>query len=426
MLSSSPSPLLSALAPLAVAGDPAAPAGEAAPGFAELLNGFATKAAAAVSGEEADAGPGAPADKVPTKGKTIAARAGRVTLADKPAAAAKDAPAAAQPATAAVAAIANGKILPEAAEAETEADADAATETLAAETTATPAPLPTMAGGLLVPLPVQAGEAQPVRPAATLPRRSVVAQALAAKVNPALAQPADKTKPEAQPAETRPAAAVAITVAAPAPIAAPATDEAAGAKPVASLRSKPVHAADLARIDAPLVQLSALPAAAQLGQADQSVQAPAAPTPPLFAPTPSPSDIDAALDHLVAAREALMPAEAALAIDHAEFGEVSIRFEQSPDGQLSAELTAADPELKRAVTAAVATGATITSDGDGGRSAQLAGHRGSAMTGGDAATGGRGQSGAQAGAERDMPQRRTPTHSPARRPATDQGSGVFA
>ena len=41
------------------------------------------------------------------------------------------------------------------------------------------------------------------------------------------------------------------------------------------------------------------------------------------------------------------------AFRHLEFGEVSIRFEQSSDGRLSAELTAADPELQRAVSAAV-------------------------------------------------------------------------
>jgi hypothetical protein len=48
----------------------------------------------------------------------------------------------------------------------------------------------------------------------------------------------------------------------------------------------------------------------------------------------------------VAAREALAPAEAALSIDHADFGEVSIRFAHSSDGRLSAELSAADPDSR--------------------------------------------------------------------------------
>jgi hypothetical protein len=434
MLSSSAS-LLSVLSPLSAAGGDAAAAGSnAAPGFAELLNGLATKAVEAVSGEEAGPqGAAEPAGKsAPSRGKTITARGGRLALAAKPATADKDAPAtptvAGQAATAAVAAIETGKILPvglpEAAEAETKTDAGPETLTVAAGMTTALSQLPVVPGTV----PVQAAATEAAAPPAeAAPRRSAtaVAQALTHKANPAPSQPADKAKGETQPSETRP---VAITVADPALVAAPAAEEVAAAKPVA-VRAKPVRAADLARIETPFMQVSAQSAAtAQFLNAAPSAQAPAAPTPTMSAPMPSPNDIDAALDHLVAAREALMPAEAALAIDHAEFGEVSIRFEQSSDGRLSAELTAADPELKRAVTAAVATdrGAATTSDGDNGRSAQLPGQRGSAMTGGDAATGGRGQSGTHSGAERDLPQRHAPARSQPPRSATDQGSGVFA
>lgn len=424
MLSSSPS-LLSALSPVAIpSGDAVvSAAGEAAGGFAELLNGLATKAVAAVSGEDGDAQDGAADGAAPlAKGKAIKAHAGRPANAAKVGAAAdgKDALAVAQAATAT--ASESGKILPvalpEAADADAGAVADATAET-------TPTPL---ALGVLPVLVAQTAAATPAPVAATASRRSAAgASTLTHKVNSPAAQTADKGKPEAQAGDSRPAA-VAITVAAPAPVAAPLTDEAAGTRPAAPARAKATRAADLARFETPLAQASApQAAAAAFAQADQTTAMAATAAPTVSTPMPSPKDIDAALDHLVAAREALMPAEAALAIDHAEFGEVSIKFEQSPDGRLSAELSAADPELKRAVTAATAPdrGAAANTDGDSGRSAQLANNRGSATAGGDTA-GGRSQSSGQSGAERDLPQRRAPTRSQAGNTATDQRPGVFA
>jgi hypothetical protein len=402
MLSSSPPLLLSALSPLSTAGDASATAGNAAPGFAELLNGLAAKAGEAPAGEDTE--------QVATgaKGKTLTERERRLTVA------VKDLTVTAQ----ALAAIESGKILPvglpEAAEAGGKGEAEA--EAVVADTTA-PSPLS------IVPAPlVQTGEV-PVRATGTAARRTAAAtqQVSTDKVNVAPGQPADRTRPDAQTTEGRSAPAVAITVAAPAQIAALAGDT-ADTKPVAAVRSKPARAADLVRIEASQGSPPP-PAATAFLHADPA--APAANTPALNmpGPMPSPTDIDAALDHLFAAREALMPAEASLAIDHADFGEVSIKFEQSPDGQLSAELTAADPDLKRVVNAAVAAdrGSAMTSDGDGGRSAQLASHRGS-TAGGDAASGERGQS----GTDRDLPQRRTPARSPARQAATDQRPGVFA
>src|SRR5690606_26518694 len=93
------------------------------------------------------------------------------------------------------------------------------------------------------------------------------------------------------------------------------------------------------RIDAPLPQITQT-AAVSAATADpiSTVPGPQAASAPaqVFAP----ADIAAALDRLVAAREALMPAEAALAVEHSEFGKISIRFEQSSDGRLSAELRA--------------------------------------------------------------------------------------
>lgn len=60
------------------------------------------------------------------------------------------------------------------------------------------------------------------------------------------------------------------------------------------------------------------------------------------------------VDSLSAAREALAAKTATLAFDHADFGELSLRFDQRRDGQLAVQLSAADPDAHRAVAAAVA------------------------------------------------------------------------
>ncbi|WP_160325584.1 hypothetical protein [Pelagerythrobacter marensis] len=92
------------------------------------------------------------------------------------------------------------------------------------------------------------------------------------------------------------------------------------------------------------------------------------------------------VDSLASAREAFSAKAATLALDHAEFGEVSLRFDQRRDGQLAVQLSAADPDAHRAIAAAVAE-----------RPALAAGDNGSAgtnnQTGGGAS--------ARAGAERD-------------------------
>jgi hypothetical protein len=436
MLSSSPSLLLSALSPLPVAGEALVPAvGEAASGFAELLNGVAAKIAEAISGEESKAqGEATQAVACDTlaqiEGTALTGRADVPT-------AGKDGPASAAVATetmaATLAAIESGKFLPVAlpeaaapgdeADAKIEAEAtDPLTEAGAAppQLPAAGLPLPPMAG-VVPPQTARPGEAEPTRTAA-LPMRRAVAGAQRT-ATPAQASPAEAAAQPPVPAVT----AVAITVAAAAHGDARPAPDAAAAQSATPTRAKPAHAADLPRIDAPQGPMPS-PILAQFNQADAS----ATMNNPVVAAsvaTPSARDIGAALDHLVAAREALMPAEAALAIDHAEFGEVSIKFEQSQDGRLSAELTAADPELKRVVTAAIAADRGPATGSDGDRSAQLAGQRGSTAAGSDAAAGGRGQSsaqpGAQSGAERDAPQRRGAARSPAQG-TTDQGSGVFA
>lgn len=68
----------------------------------------------------------------------------------------------------------------------------------------------------------------------------------------------------------------------------------------------------------------------------------------------APHDLAQVVERLAAAREAFAPAAAAMAIEHSEFGELSLRFEQRRDGQLAVQLAATDPEAHRAIVAAVA------------------------------------------------------------------------
>jgi hypothetical protein len=64
-------------------------------------------------------------------------------------------------------------------------------------------------------------------------------------------------------------------------------------------------------------------------------------------------DLTRIVDRLAAAREVFAPATEALAINHAEFGELSLRFDQRRDGLLSVQLAASNPEAHRAVAQAV-------------------------------------------------------------------------
>jgi hypothetical protein len=66
-----------------------------------------------------------------------------------------------------------------------------------------------------------------------------------------------------------------------------------------------------------------------------------------------PQDFAQLIDRLVAAREAVQPQPVTLALAHAEFGKVELRFANDPGG-LSVALASADPEFARAVQAAAA------------------------------------------------------------------------
>ena len=88
-------------------------------------------------------------------------------------------------------------------------------------------------------------------------------------------------------------------------------------------------------------------------------------------------DLTRIVDRLAAAREAFTPAAAALAVKHADFGELSLRFDQQRDGHLAVQLSAADPDAHRAVAAAVSErGAAAPADSHTGSSQSQAQARG--------------------------------------------------
>ncbi len=87
------------------------------------------------------------------------------------------------------------------------------------------------------------------------------------------------------------------------------------------------------------------------GASFQSAGPTAAPaTPSTTAPTPAPQDFAALIDRIVAAREA-SGAPVAVAVRHAEFGAVNLRFEQAESG-ISVLATSPDPDFARAAAAA--------------------------------------------------------------------------
>lgn len=95
------------------------------------------------------------------------------------------------------------------------------------------------------------------------------------------------------------------------------------------------------------------------------VQSPASPTAtaPVTAPAAiqAPHDFAQLIDRLVAARESTQPQAATLALAHAEFGQVELRF-ANDGGGLSVALASADPDFARAVQAAVPP-VSVSSDG---------------------------------------------------------------
>jgi len=168
-----------------------------------------------------------------------------------------------------------------------------------------------------------------------------------------------------QPAASRtpPAASVALAVAAE-PHAAARGLPRPGAGGEADTADRPQpgsHRADRA-VEASFVKAAAVEPQAQLRMepaAPVAQTAPALPSPATDSPTrpalhvEALQDLTRIVDRLAAAREAFMPATAAMAVTHADFGELSLRFDQHREGQLAVQLSATDPEAHRAIAAAV-------------------------------------------------------------------------
>lgn len=75
-------------------------------------------------------------------------------------------------------------------------------------------------------------------------------------------------------------------------------------------------------------------------------------------------DLTQIVERLTAAREAMLPASAALAIKHADFGSLSLHFQQSAEGRITAELAAPDAKTHQAIAHALATEKSATSGQD--------------------------------------------------------------
>lgn len=193
------------------------------------------------------------------------------------------------------------------------------------------------------PAPLEAKPAEPL-PAAPRPR--------GAAPLPAVATMAREVSPEAprtelpqqvqQTAQPLPQATIRIAAAPaearregePAPVVAPPVGDAEPASETAPTTAAPRTAQPFAMLSpvlpaqAPLT-LSAMPASAVQG----------------------PTDFAQIVDRLVAAREAVAPAEVRVTLDHVQFGKVSVGFTPDASG-MSVTLAAADPEFARAVEAA--------------------------------------------------------------------------
>ncbi len=97
----------------------------------------------------------------------------------------------------------------------------------------------------------------------------------------------------------------------------------------------------------------------------------AAPFSPPISDAAAPQDFAALIDRIVAAREA-SGAPVAVAVRHAEFGAVTLRFEQA-DGTLSVAASSPDPDFARAAAAALPPDRPAMADQaprDGGKSTQ--------------------------------------------------------
>ena len=295
-----------------------------------------------------------------------------------------------------------------------------------------PALLPTaLAAAPVIELGSDAAKAEaPRRSEASLPGNAGLAQPGA--INLAAApQPAALARHPVAILETRqaqlPAGKNEVDIAAAVHIIAPdaAPQIAAPVLRVMAGEAKPALPPALSAETAPLAELSPATApqtpAAALVAADPR-SGPALPVTVMpQAPADRPHDFATLVDMLVAAREAVAPATVRIALDHAEFGSVSLRFEQAGD-RLDVAMASSDPAFARAVSAALPAQSTTSGDDP---AASLGSQRGQAD-----ASPGSGQSRGNASEQRHEPREQPRAHSPsdrrsAQRPGTEH-SGIFA
>ena len=140
--------------------------------------------------------------------------------------------------------------------------------------------------------------------------------------------------------------------------------DAGAAKPMTGVRLRPVLASDndgklgAAAIGAPTDSAGLL--ANPLGQAMAGTADPSAPG---IVPGAQPRDFAALMDRLISARDAAqtgLPQSVHVALNHAEFGSISLNF-QHDQGGLAVSLASADPDFARAVQAGIPAAAAAAS-----------------------------------------------------------------
>ncbi|RXZ65248.1 hypothetical protein [Pelagerythrobacter rhizovicinus] len=290
----------------------------------------------------------------------------------------------------------------------------------AAKAGQTPAPAPQLPVGL--PLPAQAADeaAKPAAPPAVAiqvaPLPVSGEAAAAAARDPALAA----EKPAAGFAgKLQPAGASAER----------GRDPAAGDRPAAELAAKAPGkvAPEPASIQAPAPVQPSTVAAVPSAVASDSTPSLAADKPAME--TGIARELSRIVDSLASAREAMTGKGATLALDHAEFGELSLRFDQRRDGQLGVQIAATDPEAHRAVAAAVADRpAFAQGDGSapGGQQNAQSGGNGSARGGSLAERDGGSAEGNPPHRERHEGRRRADTDTSGQGARRGDGSAIYA
>jgi len=210
----------------------------------------------------------------------------------------------------------------------------------------------------LLPLPVVAeGGARPLQPAldrpqppATPPVSLVPSQPLPrlapGKTAEAPAQPTPSPLPQVPP--------MAATALPPVTLQRDGPRQAPPPRVAATLRLLAEAVPDKAAVTASDLGLASTPATQSQSLPFVSVPVAAPTNAPVTAPAAMPTGHDFAqlIDRLVAARESTQPQAATLALAHAEFGQVELRF-ANDGGSLSVALASADPDFTRAVQAAV-------------------------------------------------------------------------